>query len=186
MDGASNEWIARTACDAYDLARPRNMVIMWSFLHRRERPDAKLSSMDRRLHSVRSTMVQDFENLHSCRKLIQTHCVDSNLIELAIPNFVGSFDNNDWKKIRDPGWPQLLPPSLEEFLDLPSDIVTELRTLHGIDIGRVSEFYTIQQHLEFLTDVVRVKHLDRARDGHHFDLVTAEWVAMQVQNLLNL
>jgi hypothetical protein len=185
MDGASNEWIARTARDAYDLARPRNMVIMWSYLHRREHPAAKLSSFNRRLHSVRSTMVQDFENFSSCRKLVQTHCVDSNLIELVIPNFVVSFDNNDWKKIRDPCWPQLLPPTLEEFLDLSSEIVTELRTLHGIDIDQVSEFYTIQQHLEFLTDVVRVKYLDRARDGHHFDLVTAEWVATQVQNLLN-
>ena len=79
----------------------------------------------------------------------------------------------------------MLPATLEEFLDLPPKIVTELRTLHGVDIDQVSEFYTIQQHLECLTGIVRVKNLDRARDGHHFDLLTAEWVATQVQNLLN-
>jgi hypothetical protein len=188
MDGASNEWIARTACDAYDLARPRNMVVMWSYLHRRERANAKLSSMYRRLNSIRSTVTQDFENLHSCRKLVQTHCADSNIIELAIPGFVVEyFDNNDWKRIRDTSWPQLLPTTLKEFLDLSPEIIMELRTLHGVNIDHIIELYTIyQQNPEFLADIVRVKNLDRARDGHHFDLVTAEWVATQVQNLLNL
>lgn len=185
-DGASNEWIARTACDAYDLAGPSRMVVMWSYLHRREHPDANLSDHDRRLHSVRSTMAQDFENFDSCRKQVHAHCADSNIIELVIPNFVTSFDDNAWKRVRDPGWPQLLPPTLEEFSDLSPEIVAELRTLHGIDIDQLLEFYTIQQqNPEYLLDVIRVEYLDRARDSHHFNLLTAEWVAAQVQNLLN-
>lgn len=186
MDGASNEWIARTICDVYDLAQPRNMVIMWSYLHRREHPDANLSSRDRRLHSVRATMVQDFENFDSCRKQVQTYCADSNLIELVIPNFAPGIAvnfNDAWKKIRDPSWPQLPPSTLEEFLNLSSEIVTELCTLHGIDIDRVLE---LQKYQHILTDIIKVGYLDRARDGLHFDLVTAEWVAVQVQTLLNL
>lgn len=133
MDGASNEWIARQVCDAYDLAKPRNMVLMWSYLHRRENADNVQSDLDRRLHSVRSTLEQDFENLRACRKQVHKHCADANLIELIIPDFV-----NDTEQ---PG--------------------------------------------DFSADVIRVKYLDRARDGHHFDRVTAEWVAKQVQNLLN-
>jgi len=132
MDGASNEWIARTACDAYDLAQPRNIVIMWSYLHRRENSNLDLLDLDRRLHSVRSTIHQDFENLSMCRKQVHNHCVSSNLIELVIPNFVNDID----------------------------------------------------QHCDFLTNVIKVEYLDRARDGHHFDIVTSEWVAKQVQNLL--
>jgi hypothetical protein len=187
MDGASNEWIARTACDAYDLAQPRNIVMMWSYLHRREHPDTNRSAVSRRLHSVRSTMFQDFENFNSCRKLVQTHCAGSNLIELAVPKFATTFDNTAWKKIRDPSWPRLLPSTLSEFLDLPTEITTELRTLHDIDIDQLLEFYTLQQQYpQTLAGVIRVDSLDQARDGHHFDLITSEWVAMQVQKVLNL
>jgi hypothetical protein len=186
MDGASNEWIARTACDAYDLAGPGNMVLMWSYLHRREHPDADLSDSDRRLYAVRSTMAQDFENFSGCRKQVHAHCADANLIELIIPNFVVSFDNNTWSKLRDPSWPIQMPSTLTEFQDLSPEIVAELRTLHGIDVDQLRELYTIQhQHPEYLSGVTRVEYLDRARDGHHFDRLTAEWVAKQVQNLLN-
>jgi len=186
MDGASNEWMARQACDAYDLAQPRNMVLMWSYPHRRENVNRNQSDLNRRLHFVRSTMLQDFENFYSCRKQVRVYCASSNIIELVIPNFVTSFDDAAWKRIRDPSWPQLLPPTLEEFQDLSSAIAAELRTLHGIDIDQLLEFYTIlQQNPKYLADVIRVEYLDRARDGHHFDIVTADWVAKQVQNLLN-
>lgn len=187
MDGASNEWIARTACDAYNFAGPSNMVLMWSYLHRREHPDADLSDLDRRLHAVRSTMAQDFENFSGCRKQVHTHCADANIIELIIPNFVTFFDNAAWQKIRDPSWPTQLPLTLSEFLALAPGIVEELRTLHGMDIDQLREFYTIQhQHPEYLLGVTRVEYLDRARDGHHFDRITAEWAAKAVLNLLNL
>jgi hypothetical protein len=188
MDGASNEWIARTACDAYDLAGPGNIVIMWSYLHRREHSDAGLSDLDRRQHYVKSTDLQDFENFNSCREKVHAHCADSRVIESIIPNFSNnSFTDSAWKKIRDPGWPQLLPSTLTECLDFFPEIVSELRTVHGIDINGLLQFQTIQQsHPEFLRDLIRVEYLDRARDGHHFDRLTAEWVAKQVQNLLNL
>jgi hypothetical protein len=187
MDGASNEWIARQACDAYDLARPRNMVLMWSYLHRRENINRDQSDLDRRLHSVRSTTPLDFENFNSCRKRVHAHCASSNIIELVVPNFITTFDDAAWKRIRDPSWPQLLPPTLVEFQDLSTEIAAEMRTLHSIDIDQLLEFYTIlQQNPEYLADVIRVEYLDRARDGHHFDKVTADWVAKQVQNLLNL
>ena len=187
MDGASNDWIARNACDVYDLAQPRNMVVMWSYLHRRERPDANMPALKRRLHSVRSTMAQDFENFDSCRKLVQTHCANSNLIELAIPDFVATFDDVGWKKISDPSWPVSLPLTLKDFQDLPPKIVAELRTIHDVDVDQLLEFYTIQQqNPHILAGVIKVESLDQARDGHHFDLLTAEWVAKQVQNLLNL
>jgi hypothetical protein len=187
MDGASNEWIARTACDAYDLAEPSDIVIMWSYLHRREHPDTDLSDLDRRQHHVKSTDIQDFENFISCRKKVRAHCANSRVIESIIPNFSNnSFTDVAWEKIRDPSWPIVLPSSLTECQNLYPEIVAELRTLHGIDINGLLEFQAIQQsHPEFLCDLIRVEYLDRARDGHHFDRITAEWVAKQVQNLLN-
>ena len=187
MDGASNNWIARTACDTYDLARPSNIVIMWSYLHRRERPDGDLSDLDRRLQYVQSTDTQDFENFNSCRKKVHAHCADSNLTELIIPNFCNNyFTAGAWEKIRDPSWPVLLPGTLKDFRALPPAIVTELRTIHNMDIDQLLEFYTAQQqYSDTFKDLIRVEYLDRARDGHHFDILTAEWVAKQVQNLLN-
>jgi hypothetical protein len=187
MDGASNDWIARQACAVYDLARPANIVVMWSYLHRRENLDLGPTDLDRRLHYIKSTVEQDYDNFVSCRKLIRTHCKQSNIVELVIPGFAGHFTDLDWKKIRDQSWPSALPGTLTEFSQLPQAIVQEIRTVHDLDVDHLLEHYTIQQRRpDTLADVILVPYLDLARDGHHFDRLTAEWVAAQVQNLLNL
>ena len=187
MDGASNEWISRQVCNVYDLAQPRNIVIMWSYLHRREHPDTGLTDLKRRVFADGSNDIQNFKNFYSCREKVHAHCADSNLIELIVPNFSNnSFSDVAWEKIRDPSWPIKLLLNAKECQDLYPKIATELRTVHGLDLDGMLEFQLIQQqHPEFLSDLIRVESLDRARDGHHFDLLTAEWVAKQVQNLLN-
>jgi hypothetical protein len=184
MYGASNQWIARNVCDVYDLARPDNIVIMWSYPHRREDPNFELSDLDRREHYVKCIMADDYANFNDCRKLVQTHCVDSNLIEFVIPNFVHCFDNSDWQNIRDASWPELMPPSLDEFLKLDPTIITELQNLHNVDLDLVRFQYTLPP--EILAGIIKVKYLDRARDGHHFDIITADWVAQQAVTRLRL
>ena len=115
---------------------------------------------------------------------MQTHCVDSNLIEFVIPNFVHCFDNSDWQNIRDASWPELMPPSLDEFLKLDPTIITELQNLHNVDLDLVRFQYTLPP--EILAGIIKVKYLDRARDGHHFDIITADWVAQQAVTRLRL
>jgi hypothetical protein len=184
MDGASNQWIARNVCDVYDLARPDNIVIMWSYLHRREKHNFDSSDLKRRQHYVKSTVAEDYANFNDCRKLVQMYCADSNLIEFAIPDFEPCFDNSNWQNIRDASWPELLPPSLDEFLKLDPMIIIELQNLHNVDLDLLFLQYTLPP--EILTGVIKIKWLDRARDGHHFDIITADWVAKQALTRLRL
>jgi hypothetical protein len=184
MGGASNQWIARNVCDVYDLAQPDNIVIMWSYIHRRENPNFELSDLDRREYYVKSTVAEDYANFDECRKLVHTHCADSNLIEFAVPHFEPCFDNSNWQMIRDTSWPELMPASLDEFLKLDGSIILELQNLHEVDLNLLFLQYTLPR--EILAGVIKVKHLDRARDGHHFDIITAEWVAKQALTRLRL
>jgi hypothetical protein len=42
LDGASNDWITRKACDILHTISPRHIVIHWSYWHRREAPVEEL------------------------------------------------------------------------------------------------------------------------------------------------
>lgn len=71
MDGASNQWIARRACDIYREIQPQVMILQWSYLHRRENTlqnvqeqqllDLYRSIRDQSWPTINS--IQDFENV---------------------------------------------------------------------------------------------------------------------------
>lgn len=137
MDGASNDWIARRARQILDQLAPRNMVVMWSYVHRRENPDCNLADEDRLMFCDArrdSDSADDHANLVACRG--QLLGIGTQVIEAAIPNFC-VFGPHETAKDRD-------------------SICGGILTIH---------------------------QLDRARDGHHFDILTAEHF---VQDLLPL
>lgn len=128
MDGASNDWIARRARQIIDQLAPRNTVVMWSYVHRRENPDTTLAD-ERRLmftDGIRdSNSLDDYDNLRTCRELVQA--AGTQVIEAAIPDFC-VFESDE---------------SAKDFESIYAGIMM-------------------------------VHRLDRARDGHHFDILTAE------------
>ena len=182
MDGASNEWIARRAQAVATAVNPGNLVIMWSYVHRREHKNHLLSDEHRRLPNVKSTVVQDWENLLECKR--QVDQTDANVVHLAVPNAITEFcplyHQLVWNQICGPDWPSLAPRSLNELAQLPDYIISEITHLHKC-------LDTIQLNIEMNTKLglfCQVKRLDLARDGHHFDLITADWAASYVANLL--
>jgi len=60
---------------------------------------------------------------------------------------------------------------------LPKFVQTELKEYFKL-------WDKLQQSLELDSGIIEVKQLDRARDGHHFDIVTAQWVVDQIKNNL--
>lgn len=144
MDGASNEWIARRAKDIALAVKPRAMIVMWSYLHRREDPASNKNDEDRRVHHVRndpeswlnSTDQEDLDNFLWC--LEKTQSLPIPQIHFSIPHCFNSLDC------------------------LSNHATTKLQS------------------------VIRVHQKDLARDGHHFDRLTADWVVKQVINQLNL
>lgn len=179
MDGASNEWIARTVTNIIDTVDPANIVIMWSFTHRRENTDTTLSDEDRRMSMVPENLIDeycdvDWENFVQCQQRVQA---DSTNIQFAVPDFHPgkNFDLQQcWKDISGPDWPTV-PKTLDQLNSMPSEILDELKNLHCC-WDQISEVLS--------RNFTVVKKLDLARDGYHFDLVTAQWVAQQaVQRL---
>ena len=95
MDGASNQWIARRAQQIAQQTQPANMVIMWSYFHRREHPDPTLLDEDRRQHYCDDRTVswqQDVENFANCLRLLEN--LDTNIVHAFVPYSIALLGNN--------------------------------------------------------------------------------------------
>lgn len=84
LDGASNDWIARQARNIIRTVHPRNMIIMWSFVHRRENPDSNLSDEDRRISDLTgATELEDQTNFQTCIGSVEGS--STNIMHFIIP-----------------------------------------------------------------------------------------------------
>jgi hypothetical protein len=88
MDGASNEWISKTAVKIIKEIRPKAVVVMWSYLHRRELPDTEMSDEDRRVHFSNTSELEDLANFQTCYNKLIDLCSLSHThgIHAIIPN----------------------------------------------------------------------------------------------------
>ena len=177
MDGASNDWIARCVSLIQKEIDPKNIIVMWSYVHRREHKNPNLDSEQRRLHFDKSDNLQDLRNLESCMAMI----AHSRIIHLAIPEYAPNEDYQSvWQNIRGVDWPDLVPSTLDELLALPKSVQTELKEKFKLwtDLQQSMESQLLQSELE--NNFIKVNRLDLARDAHHFDLITAQWVVDQI------
>ncbi len=184
MDGASNEWITRVTQNIVNVIKPKHVVIMWSYTHRREHSNTLLSDEDRRLFAVDSTLENDRKNFLQCK-----HRVDSIIdsVQFMIPYFHKEKLNlhKSWNLIRGIDWPVAVPSSLNELNALPLWILEEMKNLHNCleDLQNKIMFRDILKNQD---GSMLIKPLDLARDGHHFDLVTSTWVAKQAAGSLKV
>jgi len=186
MDGASNEWIARQVCKIYSEVQPHNIVIMWSYIHRREDPNTTLSDLDRRIYQIKSTEEQDFANLMSCRNLVHDYCTNSNIVDLVIPGCWPSYFPH--VVLDGASWRDTLPSSISELKALSAKLIKIWQTKQNpgkkiVDLNLDSKQLEIQQQQ---AKFCLVTALDFARDRHHFDVNTSKWAADQIAPRLRL
>jgi hypothetical protein len=86
MNGASATWIARRAKFIIDNFNPKTILIQWSYVHRREDPDASKLDEDRAL-PVDPLDVADFENLTANIMLVESIKLSTVVIHSFIPKF---------------------------------------------------------------------------------------------------
>jgi len=179
MDGASNNWISRRAQQIIQEVNPTHMVVLWSYIHRRESPDTTLSDEVRMIYFRKSdSEYDDLINFIDCYSAVNqntTNTVIANgIIPFASPNLV---INDSWKKIRDPSWPELFPNTYAEFSQLPQHIKKETADIfskNDLDIWFAqNDFYRHNQLIE-------LSNLDHARDYHHFDKITSEFFVREI------
>jgi hypothetical protein len=201
MDGASNEWIARKSIDIYNEINPSHMIIMWSYFHRREEQSDK-SDEDRRNFACMDSGIEDVKNWLGCINRVSNYI--KNFIHFIIPNPTArpnftemcELIQKTWNNIKGCDWPAECPTTLTEFNKLDQEILNELHRLHKVfswllkslqeleDTRLVEEMYK-SQSMQIKNYRGEVPKLDIARDGHHFDILTSQWVAAEVMKIWN-
>jgi hypothetical protein len=201
MDGASNEWIARKAISVHKEINPKIMIIMWSYFHRREKKSSIPSDEERRIHSDMSSAADDVKNFLDCINRVDQ--IAKNCIHFIIPNAnlinpkeLQMCIQRSWNTVKGVDWPDTCPLTLASFDRLPQEILIELRQIHK------PVFLSLQKNLQLLSEVflfnemyeshlMQIKNfreevpiIDIARDGHHFDILSSQWVAKEVDRSL--
>jgi hypothetical protein len=182
MDGASNEWIARTTENIVRVIDPAQIVIMWSYIHRRENIDDQLDDELRRIHSSNCTDYDDWKNFLDCKKRVD---LITNSVQFAVPFFCPEHTRltKSWNSIRGIDWPTQVPATSKDLESLPNWILEEMTNVHGV-LNKFQSTLRFQQELKDKHNIIAFEPFDTARDGHHFDLVTSDWVANSAKNYL--
>lgn len=200
MDGASNEWIARRAIDIFNTVGPCDMIIMWSYFHRRELVDTTLDDEQRRLHVPSDNFVDWSDDID--RKLFLlcieqvNHVVGNRCVHFVIPSAASNLTQNEilgminttWDNLKDQAWPKA-PTTVKQLQSLPEFIKHELQEIHhSYDnleklICCFENDYGIDAQLQNTNCCFGgvVPMLDLARDSYHFGIKTSNWVVDKIQ-----
>lgn len=84
MDGASNSWITRKTIDLLSI-KPKNIIIQWSYIHRRESADSTLLDEIRRIYTTNTTDEQDIQHMIDCINIVESVKENTNIIHTFIP-----------------------------------------------------------------------------------------------------
>ena len=180
LDGASNNWIARKVIDILQIVQPKCIIIHWSYFNRRELSDTSLIDEDRRLQYLidELELEHSLNNFQSCVDQISRYNNHSKIMHSIIPKGHLVAGNKEvqqvWTTWAGVDWPQQVPECLE---DIPNFIIEEIKTLHG-NWNLIADYFYVNNRLKNImhnaTYLGCIEQLDFARDGHHYDLLTAE------------
>jgi len=185
MDGASNAWISRRARQIIHEVNPSHMVVLWSYIHRREladfnRPDeARMLYFDK--HHSELDDLKDFINCYNNLKncTASTNIFNGIIPHSGFPNMSVVYDHmtQSWNNIKDPSWPEFVPTTPAEFTQLPAHIKQETTDVFS---NNELEIWFIKNNFWNTNQLTELSNLDYARDYHHFDCVTSKFFVKQI------
>jgi hypothetical protein len=177
MDGASNAWISRRARQIIHEINPTHMVVLWSYVHRRELPNVDISDEARKLHFDKSNSeLDDFKDFINCYTNLKNCTASVNIFNGTIP-CSGMINDHGWNDIKDPSWPEFLPTTQVEFDQLPCHVKQETSDIYSND---QLETWFIKNNFCNINQLTELSMLDYARDYHHFDCITSEFFVKQI------
>ena len=193
MDGASNDWIFRKALQILHDVNPDVVICMWSYTNRRESPNEELDDEDRRQFSSHASYSQDLAHWRQLKSmLVDDHA--NQVISCTVPDFHPTADIEDiWKAVSNPSWGPC-PENLQKLHALDNHIKDKLQAVHQC-FDRMQDLYrmleagcAVSRYIQpAAPKIIATNHrLDWARDHHHFDILTAEWVVQQILDQINL
>jgi hypothetical protein len=186
LEGASNGWIARRARQILQEIQPQHMVILWSYMHRRESPNAELSDEQRRIPAyILDEAVDHVNYFEQCLRVLGT-AHSTTVISAVIPNdFADDLEPADqlWQVLADASWGSC-PTTAAEFDALPQSIHSDLKKHKAHDYLRLCIRMT-ELHDNLQPFIGTIPQQDQSRDGYHFDKLTSEWFVDKLIPCLN-
>jgi len=157
MNGASNDWIARRIQFILDNFEPSLLLVQWSYTHRRENSNTMLSDEARAGHfSKELEMELEYINhLPKTKQLDRITVLDNLDIENCLHNIMSISNEHNVNIIH-----SFVPEFFNPLTDPQASIYSVLEK-HNIN------FFPAQEQLDF------------ARDGFHYDILTATHYADQ-------
>jgi hypothetical protein len=189
MDGASNEWIARKCSTILKIINPKNIIVQWSYVERRENFKNN-STLNRywlsHYENVKGTDWPPAPSLENYSTL-----PDWILKELAQ-------HDQSWKNgITDEELKlRTINSTVDEdisntlcCIDQIESIAKTTKIIHSFIpevVPRTYElFFKEQLKMRLESYISQLSPLDIARDGHHYDVLTSCYLVDQVIPLLN-
>lgn len=180
LDGASNNWIARQACTILENIDPVLVVIQWSYSHRRELAlDTLVDAIWQEFYSnIRDPGWPDcnsYRNLYLLPETIQT--------EINQHSWLHGYDLDTMRKIS-----HSKTTIEEDVLNTQNciDQVCKYSTKNVIH-SFIPNWHCAPTELNFHSArLIKFNQIDFARDGHHYDIKTADYFVDQVLETLNL
>jgi len=189
MVGASNNWISRRGQQIIKEIQPDQMVVLWSYVHRRESDEIELPDEKRRIHFNKlDTDSDNLTNFVNCYSSLKNCSPNVDIFNGAIPHF-GLMSLNDihksWNNIKDPSWPTEPPINKSSFDLLPNHIKNDV-CIRAPEL--LNYFKEDNSYLSFRekNQLLELDRLDLARDHHHFDSITSEFFVEQILKSFNL
>jgi len=179
--GTNNQAIAEMANTVLREVQPKNMIIIWSFLERRP---IDTSDLLRDVHSRRliAPNIDHIRYFEQCLNLIDHN--NTNIIHAFVPNCFPmhcNTINHLWDKLRGPDWPSV-PQYPSEIPDWVRAELEEFNVLEDVD----NALYFNQVLSNIPRNLGEIATQDLARDGYHFDIVTAQALAHQMISHLDI
>jgi hypothetical protein len=179
LDGASNNWIARKTLSILKEIQPKFIIIHWSFFTRGELPGQDLDDEERRLnfYDLDLTSEQLLVNFNELVQSVEQAKQDTTIIHSFIPSWSigtgGTSVQEIWNKLRGSTWP-----------DNPTNQITEVIKEELQRFGHGEFFKLYCDILDSITYVPELNILDLARDGFHYDKITATNFVDQLEKLI--
>lgn len=174
LDGASNFWIARQATDILTTINPKTIILHWSYSHRiEERVNDGYVQKHYDLAKLDANLVA--ENFISCYNKVEENKSLTTVIHSFIPFWhVVKFSDKEWSKFRGSSWPASAPKNLADYFSLPNWILEELNSFN-FTTEKVKSYFLLEPILNHHRSIRDFEPLDYARDGHHYDIKTADY-----------
>jgi len=199
LDGSSNDWIARRLSQILHQVQPQTVVVMWSYINRREAEITEIvnEKWKQFFDSIKDSSWPDcttFDSAADLPKAITEEIITQHLTEhpfITVDNdnqilpkpiddeerrlhFVTMDDDQDVENFR---------KSIEPFY---SNAHTQI--IHSVVPGwapdsRIDQCKEILQQSDHW--IPPFERLDLARDGHHFDIETSRWLCQQISDRLD-